>query len=44
MLVGAGAIRTKELGPIVTLMDFKACFPYDDSVTRFTVNGEKLKR
>ncbi len=44
MLVGSGSIRVKEMGPIVTLKDFKSCFPYDDSLNRFTVNGEKLIR
>ena len=44
MLVGSGSIRTKELGPIVTLQDFKSCFPYDDSLNRFSVDGCKLKK
>ncbi|MBW6441528.1 bifunctional metallophosphatase/5'-nucleotidase [Patescibacteria group bacterium] len=43
MLVGSGSIRTKELGPIVTLKDFKACFPYDDSLNRFKITGYQLK-
>ena len=30
MLLGAGSVRVKELGPTVTLMDFMSCFPYDD--------------
>ena len=42
MLVGSGSIRVKELGPIVTLKDFLACFPYDDSLTRFEVTGSTL--
>jgi 5'-nucleotidase len=44
MLVGSGSIRAKELGPVVTLMDFMGCFPYDDSLTRFEIPGSKLKR
>jgi 5'-nucleotidase/UDP-sugar diphosphatase len=44
MLLGAGSVRVKELGPVVTLMDFMSCFPYDDSVTRFTVTGDTLRR
>ncbi len=44
MLVGSGSIRVKELGPLVTLKDFMSCFPYDDSLNRFTVNGKKLKK
>ncbi len=43
MLVGSGSIRTSSLGPIVTLQDFIQCFPYDDSLTRFTVTGSMLK-
>ncbi len=37
VLLGAGSVRVKELGPAVTLMDFISCFPYDDSLTRYTV-------
>jgi 5'-nucleotidase / UDP-sugar diphosphatase len=44
MFVGSGSIRVKELGPIITLKDFRACFPYDDSLNRFTVDGKKLKK
>jgi 5'-nucleotidase len=44
MLLGAGSVRVKQLGPTVTLMDFMGCFPYDDSVTRFTVTGATLKK
>jgi 5'-nucleotidase len=44
MLVGSGSIRTKELGPIVTLKDFRSCFPYNDSLNRFSVDGSKLKK
>lgn len=44
MFVGSGSIRIKELGPLITLKDFKGCFPYDDSLNRFTVDGKKLKK
>jgi len=44
MMVGAGSIRVKELGPVVTLADFMACFPYDDSLQKFTVTGKQLTR
>lgn len=44
MLLGSGSIRVKELGPIVTLMDLMTCFPYDDSLTRFVITGEQLRR
>ncbi len=44
MFVGAGSIRVKELGPSVTLGDLKACFPFDDSLSRFTITGSHLKK
>ncbi|OQZ00601.1 MAG: bifunctional metallophosphatase/5'-nucleotidase [Candidatus Brocadia sp. UTAMX2] len=44
MLVASGAIRLKELGPLVTLGDLIACFPYDESVTRFSIKGSQLKK
>jgi 5'-nucleotidase len=43
VLVGSGSIRVKELGPIVTLKDFLACFPYDDSLHRFEITGRELE-
>lgn len=44
MLVGSGSIRIKEMGPLVTLKDFLACFPYDDSLHRFEINGLQMKK
>ncbi len=44
VLVGAGSIRVKELGAIVTLGALKSCFPYDDSLTRYTLKGDQLKK
>lgn len=44
MLVGSGSIRVKKLGPIVTLKDFLAYFPYDDTLTRFEISGSTLHR
>ena len=44
ILLGSGAIRQKQFGPLVTLRDFSDCFPFRDSITRFNVNGEKLWR
>jgi len=43
ILVGSGSIRIKELGPVVTLGDIKACFPYDDSLIKYQVTGSQLK-
>lgn len=44
MLVGSGSIRVKKMGPVVTLKDLLACFPYDDSLSRYQINGKQLKR
>jgi len=44
ILVGSGSIRIKELGPVVTLGGIKACFPYDDSLTKFVITGLQLKK
>lgn len=41
-LVGSGSIRVKEMGPVVTLNDLMSCFPYNDSLTRFSVTGTQL--
>ncbi len=43
ILIGSGAIRSKELGPLVTLGSLKECFPYDDSLSRFKITGKELK-
>jgi 5'-nucleotidase/UDP-sugar diphosphatase len=44
ILLGAGSVRVKKMGPAVTLMDLVSCFPYDDSLTRYSVAGADLKR
>lgn len=44
MLIGSGSIRGQEIGPLVTLKDLSTCFPYDDTLTRYAIDGEKLKR
>jgi 5'-nucleotidase / UDP-sugar diphosphatase len=43
VLVGSGSIRVKELGPLVTLGDFTSYFPYDDTLIRFMLTGERLR-
>ena len=43
-LIGSGSIRVDKMGPVVTLKDFKACFPYDDFLNRYTVSGKRLKQ
>jgi 5'-nucleotidase len=44
VLIGSGSIRTKKLGPLVTLQEFMTSFPYSDSMHRFSVKGCMLKR
>jgi 5'-nucleotidase len=44
MFLGSGSIRVKELGPLVTLKGLMSCFPYDDTLTRYTISGARLKR
>jgi 5'-nucleotidase/UDP-sugar diphosphatase len=44
VLVGSGSIRATLLGPVVTLGDFAACFPFAESLVRFTVTGRDLAR
>ncbi len=41
--MASGSIRVKEFGPIVTLKDFLTCFPYNDTLTRYTVTGARLR-
>lgn len=43
-MVGSGSIRSKSLGPTVTLGDLYAAFPYDDVLYRCTVTGAQLKK
>jgi 5'-nucleotidase / UDP-sugar diphosphatase len=44
MLLGSGSIRSQELGPAVTLKDYRACFPFEDYLSRFTITGGQLKQ
>ena len=44
MLLGSGSIRTKQIGPLVTLKGFLSCFPYDDTLTNHKIDGRKLSR
>ena len=44
VLLASGSIRSKEIGPVVTLKDLMTCFPYNDVLTSFTVTGEQLRR
>jgi 5'-nucleotidase/UDP-sugar diphosphatase len=42
-LVGSGSIRSKEIGPIITLKDLHSCFPFDDSLSRYVINGLQMR-
>jgi len=44
VLVGSGSIRSSSLGAVVSLGDFAACFPFEDSLERFTLTGRELSR
>jgi 5'-nucleotidase / UDP-sugar diphosphatase len=44
ILLGSGSVRVKEMGPLVTLGDLMACFPYDDSISKYKIKGEQLKK
>jgi len=44
MFVGAGSVRVKEFGPMITLGDLRTCFPYDDTLRRFSITGQQLKK
>ena len=43
MLVGSGSIRVDEMGPLVTLRDLFICFPFEDALTRYTIDGTMLR-
>jgi 5'-nucleotidase / UDP-sugar diphosphatase len=42
-LIGSGSIRINSMGPVVTLKDLLACFPYDDYLVRHNITGKQLK-
>jgi len=44
MFLGSGSLRQEKLGPLVTLKDFMSCFPYDDTLTKFYINGNQLRQ
>ena len=44
MMLGSGSIRSPELGPIVTLKDFKTVFPYGGPLYKVILNGAQLRR
>jgi 5'-nucleotidase/UDP-sugar diphosphatase len=44
VFLASGSIRSKQIGPVVTLKDLMVCFPFNDSLTRYTVTGAMLRR
>lgn len=44
MLMGSGAIRNQELGPVVHYHDLVECLPYDEALYMVRVNGAQLER
>ena len=44
MLMGSGAIRSYELGPVVHYQNLVECLPYDEAVYMLQVNGEQMER
>ena len=44
MLMGSGAIRSYELGPVVHYQSLVECLPYDEAVYMLQVNGEQMER
>ena len=43
MMLGSGSIRHPELGPIVTLRDFKTIFPYGGPLYKVMFTGAQLR-
>jgi 5'-nucleotidase len=43
-LIGSGSIRATELGPLVTLGNLRAIFPYDGPLFKFVITGAQLKK
>ena len=43
-MLGSGAIRTPDLGPLVTYKNLVECMPYDNSMYLVHVTGGQLKR
>lgn len=43
MLLGSGSLRKTELGPIVTVADLYAIFPFSEAVHQLKLSGKQLK-
>ena len=44
VLLGSGSIRRPQLGPVVTLKDYKDIFPFINSLHAFYLTGAQLRR
>ncbi len=44
VFIGSGSIRGTAMGPMVSLGDLHRIFAYDDSLSKFTVNGKHLRQ
>ena len=43
-IIGSGSIRTKTLGPIISLQDMMECYPFENSLFELFVTGNQLKK
>lgn len=43
-LSGSGSIRSKKLGPIITLNDMMDCYPYNEAIYKLEINGKQLRK
>ena len=43
VLIGSGSIRTKSLGPIITLQDAMECYPFENCLYELLISGAQLK-
>jgi 5'-nucleotidase / UDP-sugar diphosphatase len=43
MMLGSGALRKPELGPVVTIADLYAIFPFSEAVHQLKLSGKQLK-
>lgn len=44
VFVGSGSIRSKSLGPVITLQDIMECYPFKDELFEIKVSGRQLKQ
>lgn len=44
VMMGSGSIRKKELGPVITVQDFRELYPYDEGIYLVQVTGKQFRR